>query len=168
MTSSLYQPIAAHFCANDEQMKQNNDEIENSFRNQQYRHSGGQRTVGKLWKRGRKRAFGRERSSVGKSIHGTIVSGGNNFELYFEYDHVEQICEKLKAENVEFVHELREQPWKQLVVRFYDPDKNIIEIGESLEHLVFRLKQQNYSVDEISKMTGLDKEFIEKTLQINS
>ena len=93
-----------------------------------------------------------------------VVTGANNFELYFEYDNVEQICEKLKAENVEFVHELREQPWKQLVIRFYDPDKNIIEIGETMEHLIYRLKQQNYSADEISKMTGLDKAFIEKTI----
>ena len=95
-----------------------------------------------------------------------VAAGGNNFELYFEYDDVEQICEKLKAENVEFVHELREQPWKQLVVRFYDPDKNIVEIGESMEHLVFRLYQQNYSADEISKKTGLDKAFIEKTIKL--
>src|SRR5215470_14580079 len=43
-----------------------------------------------------------------------IVGGGNNFELYFEYDNVEQIVEQLKAEKVEFIHELREQPWKQL------------------------------------------------------
>jgi catechol 2,3-dioxygenase-like lactoylglutathione lyase family enzyme len=93
-----------------------------------------------------------------------VVAGANNFELYFEYDDVAQICEKLKAENVEFIHELREQPWKQLVVRFYDPDKNIIEIGESLEHLIFRLQQQGNPIDEISKMTGLDKEFIETAI----
>jgi uncharacterized protein YlbG (UPF0298 family) len=93
-----------------------------------------------------------------------VVSGGNNFELYFEYDDLEQICEKLKDENVEFVHELREQPWKQLVVRFYDPDKNIIEIGESMEHLVFRLHQQGNSAEDISKMTGLDTNFIETIL----
>ena len=93
-----------------------------------------------------------------------VVVGGNNFELYFEYDNVEQIVEKLKAEKVEFIHELREQPWKQLVVRFYDPDKNIIEIGETLEYLTFRLYQQGNSFDEISKMTGLDIEFIEKTV----
>jgi catechol 2,3-dioxygenase-like lactoylglutathione lyase family enzyme len=93
-----------------------------------------------------------------------VAVGGNNFELYFEYDDVEEICEKLNAENVEFVHEFREQPWKQQVVRFYDPDKNIIEIGESIEHLIFRLYQQQHSADEISKMTGLDKELIEKTI----
>ena len=93
-----------------------------------------------------------------------VVACGNNFELYFEYDNVEQMVEKLKSEKIEFVHELREQPWKQFVVRFYDPDKNIIEIGETMEHLIVRLHQQNYSPDEISKMTGLDKEFIDKNL----
>jgi catechol 2,3-dioxygenase-like lactoylglutathione lyase family enzyme len=90
-----------------------------------------------------------------------IIVGANNFELYFEYDNVEQIVEKLKLEKVEFVHELREQPWKQLVVRFYDLDKNIIEIGESMEHLIFRLHQQNHSTNEIAEMTGLNKEFID-------
>ena len=93
-----------------------------------------------------------------------LVIGGNNFELYFEYDDVEQIVEKLKAEKVEFVHELREQPWKQLVVRFYDPDKNIIEIGETIEYLAFRLYRQGNSIDDISKMTGLNSEFVEKII----
>ena len=39
--------------------------------------------------------------------------------------------------------------------RFYDPDKNIIEVGESMEHLVLRLYRQNHSSDEIAKMTGI-------------
>ncbi len=93
-----------------------------------------------------------------------VAIGGNNFELYFEYDNVSEIVEKLKAEKVEFVHELCEAPWKQLGVKFYDPDKNIIEIGESLEYLTFRLYRQGNSVDEIVKMTGIDKKLIETTL----
>jgi len=93
-----------------------------------------------------------------------IVSGANNFELYFEYDNLEQIYERLKAEKVEFIHELREEPWKQWVFRFYDPDKNIIDIGESMERLVLRLYQQNNSADEIFGMTGLNKDFIENTI----
>jgi hypothetical protein len=91
--------------------------------------------------------------------------GTNNFELYFEYDDLEQIVERLKAEKVEFIHELRQQPWKQYVVRFYDPDKNIIEIGESMGYLVFRLNKQGNSTEEISKMTGLDYNYIENTLK---
>jgi len=94
-----------------------------------------------------------------------VIVGGNNFELYFEYDNVEQIVEKLKAEKVEFIHELQEAPWKQLGVKFYDPDKNIIEIGETLEYLSFRLYKQGNTFDEISKLTGMNREFIEKSVQ---
>ena len=91
-----------------------------------------------------------------------VVVDSNNFELYFECDQVEQIVEKLKAEKVEFIHELQEAPWKQLGVKFYDPDKNIIEMSETLEHLVFRLYQQGNTFDEIAKLTGLSSDFIEK------
>ena len=90
---------------------------------------------------------------------------GNNFELYFECNDLEQIVEKLKSEKVEFIHELQEAPWKQLGVKFYDPDKNIIEVGETLEYLSFRLHNQGNSFDEISKMTGMDRAFIEKSIQ---
>ncbi len=89
-----------------------------------------------------------------------VVSGGNNFELYFESDRLERIVEKLNDSGVLFVHELREQPWRQQVVRFYDPDKNIVEIGETLEHLSFRLKQEGLSHDQISKVTNMPIDFV--------
>ncbi|WP_252187569.1 glyoxalase/bleomycin resistance/dioxygenase family protein [Anaeromonas gelatinilytica] len=62
-----------------------------------------------------------------------------NSELYFEYDDLEELQSKLKKEKVEFIHEMREQPWRQRVLRIYDPSKNIIEVGESLEYLSYRL-----------------------------
>lgn len=89
-----------------------------------------------------------------------IKSGGNNFELYFESDTIELIVEKLIANNVLLVHELREQPWRQKVVRFYDPDNNIIEIGETLEHLSFRLKKENLSNEQISQLTNMPLDFV--------
>lgn len=89
-----------------------------------------------------------------------IKSGGNNFELYFESDTIELIVEKLIANNVLLVHELREQPWRQKVVRFYDPDNNIIEIGETLEHLSFRLKKENFSNEQISQLTNMPLDFV--------
>jgi catechol 2,3-dioxygenase-like lactoylglutathione lyase family enzyme len=85
-----------------------------------------------------------------------IRQGGNNFELYFEYDNVEQIVKLLMENNISFVHGIREQPWRQKVVRFYDPDKNIIEIGESMEYLAFRLKIEGLSIEQISKITNMD------------
>lgn len=89
-----------------------------------------------------------------------IKSGGNNFEQYFESDSIELIVKKLKEEEISFVHEIREQPWRQKVVRFYDLDKNIIEIGETLEHLSFRLKNEGLSIEQISKITNMPVDFV--------
>ena len=94
-----------------------------------------------------------------------IRHGGNNFELYFEYDNVEQIVKSLKDNNISFVHEIREQPWRQKVVRFYDPDKNIIEIGESMEYLVFRLKNEGLSIERITDITNMTIDFVIKSIE---
>jgi catechol 2,3-dioxygenase-like lactoylglutathione lyase family enzyme len=56
----------------------------------------------------------------------------NSFELYFEEEHLEEIERTLGEHNFEFIHQIKEQPWKQRVLRFYDYDKNIVEIGEPI------------------------------------
>jgi catechol 2,3-dioxygenase-like lactoylglutathione lyase family enzyme len=94
-----------------------------------------------------------------------VKQGGNNFELYFEYDDVEQIVERLKAHNVQFVHDVMEQPWRQKVVRFYDPDEHIIEIGESMEYLSYRLNNEGLPLEEISKITYMPIEFIAEAVK---
>jgi catechol 2,3-dioxygenase-like lactoylglutathione lyase family enzyme len=93
-----------------------------------------------------------------------VKYGGNNFELFFEYDDVEQIVERLKKHNVVILHEIREEPWRQKVVRFYDPDKHIIEIGESMEYLSYRLSNEGLSLEEISKITFMPVEFIKEVI----
>jgi predicted enzyme related to lactoylglutathione lyase len=89
-----------------------------------------------------------------------ILSGSNNFEIYFEHNEVDEFAKKLKENNVKFVHDVREQPWRQKVVRFYDPDENIIEVGESLEYLSFRLHNEGMSIADISKSVGIPEEFV--------
>jgi catechol 2,3-dioxygenase-like lactoylglutathione lyase family enzyme len=94
-----------------------------------------------------------------------IKHGGNNFELYFEYDNVEQIVTLLRDNNVSFVHDIREQPWRQKVVRFYDPDDNIIEIGESLEYLAFRLNNEGLSREQISETIHMPIPFVNESIE---
>jgi catechol 2,3-dioxygenase-like lactoylglutathione lyase family enzyme len=89
-----------------------------------------------------------------------IRSGCNNFELYFEDDDVEGINMRLKANKVRFVHEVREQPWRQKVLRFYDPDGNMIEVGESLENVCRRLSGEGLSIHEICRATSMPEEFV--------
>ena len=93
-----------------------------------------------------------------------IKTCGNNFEIYFEEDDLEGIVQLLKGNGITFVHELREQPWKQRVVRFYDPDHHIIEVGESMENTVFRLHNEGWSVDEISVSTLMPPQFVEQAI----
>lgn len=82
----------------------------------------------------------------------TIEIGGNDFELYFEYDDMDEINQHLKDASVLFVHEMREQPWRQRVLRIFDPDNHILEIGESMENLSWRLYKEGLSVEKITKI----------------
>jgi catechol 2,3-dioxygenase-like lactoylglutathione lyase family enzyme len=89
-----------------------------------------------------------------------IRTGVNNFELYFEHDNIEELVEKLKNKGVKFVHDVCEQPWRQKVVRFYDPDENMIEVGESMELLYFRLYNEGLDTAQISKSTNMPIEYV--------
>ncbi len=94
-----------------------------------------------------------------------VKSGGNDFELYFEFDEVEQLAEKLKVNHVKFVHEVREQPWRQKVFRFYDPDEHIIEVGESIAFLINRLHKEGLMVEKISAITNIPVEFVKQSIE---
>lgn len=94
-----------------------------------------------------------------------IKKGGNDFELYFENDKIEDIVATLKDNNVDFVHELRQQPWKQRVVRFYDPDKHIIEVGESMEYVSYRLHKEGMEIEAVAEITCMPVEFVEHSIK---
>ncbi len=89
-----------------------------------------------------------------------IRTGGNDFEIYFEYNNMDEMSSRLANAGVELVHPLREQPWRQRVVRFYDPDRHIIEVGESMEYLCFRLHREGLSETEIAKVTLMPESFV--------
>lgn len=97
--------------------------------------------------------------------HADIKEKSNSFELYFEDDCLEDLLVRLKKLNIEFLHEIMEQPWKQQVIRFYDYDKNLIEVGERMEHVAYRLYQENYTISEICKITYLNQESVEKGIK---
>ena len=82
-------------------------------------------------------------------------------ELYFEDDDLSSGEERLKAAGVEFVHPVREQPWKQRCLRCYDPDGHIVEVGESMEAVVRRLHGEGMTAEEITKACKMPVEFVE-------
>jgi len=94
-----------------------------------------------------------------------IVQKSNNSELYFEEDDLDSFLQKLKGmDSVEYVHGLKEQPWGQRVIRFYDPDMHIVEVGEPMESVVKRLLSEGSSVEETSKRTLMPEEFVRQFL----
>ncbi|OPX88832.1 MAG: Glyoxalase-like domain protein [Pelotomaculum sp. PtaB.Bin104] len=93
-----------------------------------------------------------------------ILNKSNNFELYFEADNLEEIYTKLKGEHVEFIHKVLEQPWGQKVIRFYDLDAHIIEIGEPMQTVVLRLANTGLCVNEICTKTSMPAHFVESIL----
>lgn len=94
-----------------------------------------------------------------------VRGGGNTFELYFEENDLEMLQAELKAADVKFVHEIKTQPWQQKVLRIYDPDENIIEIGESLEQVCIRLKSKGKTIEEIRELTSMTIEFIKESIK---
>jgi catechol 2,3-dioxygenase-like lactoylglutathione lyase family enzyme len=60
-----------------------------------------------------------------------IIPENNSSELYFEESEIETFVEKLESlyPDVIYVNRLMSHSWGQKVVRFYDPDGNLIEVG---------------------------------------
>ena len=77
----------------------------------------------------------------------------------------DQFLEKLSAwpEPIEFVNPIMEHSWGQRVVRLYDPDGHMIEVGESMDYVVRRFLASGMSVEEAAaktQMAALDVEMI--------
>lgn len=77
-----------------------------------------------------------------------LVYGGNDTELYFEEDQLDDFCEKLHAFDVSYVHGRIEHPWGQRAIRFYDPDRHVIEVAESLRTVVQRFLRSGLSIEQ--------------------
>ena len=64
-------------------------------------------------------------------IRKEVIPRSNSCELYFEERNIEDFVKKLEAcyPDVQYVNRLMTHSWGQKVVRFYDPDGNMIEVG---------------------------------------
>ena len=60
-----------------------------------------------------------------------VIRKNNSMELYFEEPDIEDFIVKLEKlyPDTEYVNKLMTHSWGQKVVRFYDPDGNLIEVG---------------------------------------
>ena len=88
------------------------------------------------------------RDFVGKEI----VQKSNSCELYFEERDIEAFVEKLEERypDIEYVNRLMTHSWGQKMVRFYDLDGHIIEVGEDMKMVIKRFLASGMTMEEVS------------------
>ncbi len=100
---------------------------------------------------------------VGEKLE--MHSKPNNFQLYFEVEDLNSWEKKLRSvEGIEFIHQSKEYPWGQRVMRFYDHDQYIVEVSESMESVVRRFSAQGLTVEEIAERTMFPVELVKQLL----
>lgn len=106
--------------------------------------------------------------SWGEFIHKSqkeIAYGSNDAELYFEEEDMDTFIEDLKKFNIAYVHPLQEHSWGQRVIRFYDLDQHIIEVGENMEAVVRRFVNNGLTVEETAIRMDVSVEYVKALLR---
>lgn len=90
----------------------------------------------------------------------TISYGGNNFELYFEVDDFDNFVGKLSRFDIVYVHPIKTHSWGQRVVRFYDLDRNIIEVGENMKTVCRRFLDSGMTPEQVASRMDVPIQYI--------
>lgn len=92
-----------------------------------------------------------------KFIEQDVGFKGNDAELFFEENDMDAFIKKLEAwdSQLEYVNRLMEHDWGQRVVRLYDPDHHMIEVGESLDYVAKRFLALGMSVEDVAWKTQM-------------
>lgn len=86
----------------------------------------------------------------------TVLKRSHNMELAFETRDFDSFLEKLEQyPGVRRLGEVIEHSWGQRVVRFYDPDGHLIEVGENMKLVVERFLSAGMTMEEVSARMGV-------------
>ena len=89
-----------------------------------------------------------------------VAFGTNNAEVYFEEDNFDNFAEKLKKFDIEYIHPVKEHAWGQRVIRFYDPDKHIIEVGENMKAVCKRFLESGMTAEQVAERMDVPMKFV--------
>ncbi|MEY8296966.1 MAG: VOC family protein [Emergencia timonensis] len=90
----------------------------------------------------------------------------NSFEVYFEMQDFDEFVEKLKKRNdIRLLHDVKEHGWGQRVIRFYDLDNHLIEVGESMKSVIEKFMDQGMTLEEVAKRIDGTVTDVEKMLR---
>lgn len=93
-----------------------------------------------------------------------VKNGANDAELYFEENNIDLFLRKLESSqySIEYLNKCTEHEWGQRVIRIYDPDRHVIEIGESLEYVARRFLKSGMTAEQTAEKTQLPLSLIEE------
>ena len=90
-----------------------------------------------------------------------VALPNNAGELYFVTEDMDAFLPHLERWQVQYVHRLKEHSWGQRVVRFYDPDGHIIEVGEGLEQVAKRFLSQGMTLEQVAQRMDVPMSFLQ-------
>lgn len=94
-----------------------------------------------------------------------ILKKPNNMEICFEEHDFDGFLDKLKKNpDIEYLGDVIEHGWGQRVIRFYDPDGHIIEVGEDMKMVINRFLDSGMTMEEVSKKMDVSVEDLTKLL----
>ena len=82
----------------------------------------------------------------------------------FTEEDFDGFAERLHAFEIKYVHPVKEHRWGQRVVRFYDPDQHIIEVGETLTAVIKRFRNSGMTPEQIAERMDVPIDFVKQSL----
>lgn len=77
---------------------------------------------------------------------------------------MDKFLKHLKIFDVDYVHEPLKHRWGQRVVRFYDLDYHIIEVGEDIAMVIKRFADSKMTEEQIAERMDVPLKYIQKYL----
>ena len=94
-----------------------------------------------------------------------VLKKSNNAEVVFEEQDFDGFLNKLNEyPEIEYLGEVIEHSWGQRVVRFYDLDGHLIEVGEDMKMVIKRFLNTGMSMEEVSAKMDASIEDLTKLL----
>ncbi len=89
-------------------------------------------------------------------------NGNKNLEICFETEDFDEVLAKIAKYKPQYLHREQQELWGQRTIRFYDPEGNLVEIGESVFCFVQRFYASGMSLEEVSQRTSVPLEAVKK------
>ena len=95
----------------------------------------------------------------------SVIRQSHNLELCFETEDFDGFLEKLsRRPDIRRLGDVVEHGWGQRVIRLYDPDGHLIEVGEDMGMVVRRFLASGMTLEEVSARMDVSRGDLKKLL----